>query len=105
MVHTKATTQNEVVEWHTKHSLLYGLLSSFSLRYLEDLPPLPHKKDMFGFDWQEKECVHLHFSVTDSGMDMTADEQNILFAHFSQVSAKTHIKYGSSGLVLYIVVL
>lgn len=40
--------------------------------------------------------------VSDTGSGMTPEEQKMLFARFSQGSAKTHTQYGGSGLGLYI---
>ena len=41
-------------------------------------------------------------AVRDTGRDLSLHEKNLLFRRFSQVSAKTHIEYGGSGLGLFI---
>ena len=43
------------------------------------------------------------FSVRDSGIGMTAEEQGRLFVPFGQASSKTHSNYGGSGMGLFIV--
>lgn len=48
------------------------------------------------------DAIWLHFSVRDSGIGLTAKEQESLFARFSQASSKTFNDYGGSGLGLYI---
>ncbi|KAF7552697.1 hypothetical protein G7046_g7334 [Stylonectria norvegica] len=46
--------------------------------------------------------VYLTFEVKDTGQGLTAMEMGNLFNKFVQASAKTHIKYGGSGLGLFI---
>ena len=46
--------------------------------------------------------IWLHFSVRDSGIGLTSEEQQTLFERFSQASSKTFNSYGGSGLGLYI---
>lgn len=46
--------------------------------------------------------VYLLFEVKDTGQGLTAMEMGNLFNKFVQASAKTHIKYGGSGLGLFI---
>ncbi|CAM1502273.1 Fc.00g042570.m01.CDS01 [Cosmosporella sp. VM-42] len=46
--------------------------------------------------------VYLMFEVKDTGQGLTAMEMGNLFNKFVQASAKTHIKYGGSGLGLFI---
>ena len=45
---------------------------------------------------------HLWIKVTDTGCGMTEDEQKNLFSRFTQASPRTHVKYGGSGLGLFI---
>ena len=55
-------------------------------------------------------CIHetkdeqllLHFSIEDSGIGMTPEQQNKLFQSFSQADSSTSRKYGGTGLGLTI---
>ncbi|KAK3049078.1 hypothetical protein LTS18_012826 [Coniosporium uncinatum] len=40
--------------------------------------------------------------MRDTGRGLTAEEKDLLFTRFSQASPRTHIKYGGSGLGLFI---
>jgi CheY-like chemotaxis protein/nitrogen-specific signal transduction histidine kinase len=46
--------------------------------------------------------LYLHFSVCDTGRGLTEGEKKMLFKRFSQVSPRTHVQYGGSGLGLFI---
>ncbi|WZH48864.1 hypothetical protein QYS62_010048 [Fusarium acuminatum] len=46
--------------------------------------------------------VYLLFEVKDTGQGLTVEEMGSLFNKFVQASAKTHTKYGGSGLGLFI---
>lgn len=46
--------------------------------------------------------VYLTIAVKDTGKGITPDEMKGLFQRFQQASPKTHIKYGGSGLGLFI---
>ncbi|KAH7019210.1 hypothetical protein EDB80DRAFT_700216 [Ilyonectria destructans] len=46
--------------------------------------------------------VYLLFEVKDTGQGLTALEMGNLFNKFVQASSKTHVKYGGSGLGLFI---
>ena len=50
----------------------------------------------------EKDKVYLMFKVTDTGQGMTEEEMANLFQRFAQANSKTHVKYGGSGLGLFI---
>jgi signal transduction histidine kinase len=52
--------------------------------------------------WGDGEQIYLSFCVTDTGPGMTEEERARLFNRFQQASPKTSIKYGGSGLGLYI---
>lgn len=46
--------------------------------------------------------IWLMFEVKDTGQGLTAEEMKSLFQRFVQASSRTHIKYGGSGLGLFI---
>jgi CheY-like chemotaxis protein len=50
----------------------------------------------------EEEIIYLSFSVRDTGIGLSPEEKKVLFNRFSQGSPKTHVKYGGSGLGLFI---
>lgn len=53
-------------------------------------------------EWGTGERIYIWLSVTDTGCGMTEDEQKKLFSRFSQATPRTHVKYGGSGLGLFI---
>ncbi|KNG52233.1 putative histidine kinase HHK8p [Stemphylium lycopersici] len=53
-------------------------------------------------EWGDGRRAYLWLKVQDSGCGMTVDEQKKLFARFSQTTPRTHVKYGGSGLGLFI---
>ena len=66
-------------------------------------PPRSKKKDLTKSpEWGTGERVYLHFAVQDTGRGLTDDEKKLLFIRFSQVSPRTHVQYGGSGLGLFI---
>lgn len=52
--------------------------------------------------WGNGEHVYLCVEVSDTGVGMTKQEIKKLFARFEQAGSKTMIKYGGSGLGLFI---
>jgi hypothetical protein len=53
-------------------------------------------------DWGKGRTCHIWIKVIDTGCGMTNDEQKNLFSRFSQATPRTHVKYGGSGLGLFI---
>lgn len=64
------------------------------VREIEDLTLNP--------EWGSGEQVFLTCAVTDTGVGMSADEIPRLFTRFEQANSKTSVKYGGSGLGLFI---
>ena len=56
----------------------------------------------FGPEWGSGEVIYLLFSVSDTGVGMTHEEIMKLFSRFSQANSRTSIKYGGTGLGLFI---
>ncbi|PSN74729.1 hypothetical protein BS50DRAFT_479382 [Corynespora cassiicola Philippines] len=52
--------------------------------------------------WGEGREGYIWLKVKDTGCGITEDEQKRLFSRFSQATPRTHIKYGGSGLGLFI---
>lgn len=57
---------------------------------------------IFFSPFDEEEDAFLSLSVRDTGKGLTTSEKALLFKRFAQVSPKTHIEYGGSGLGLFI---
>jgi signal transduction histidine kinase len=55
-----------------------------------------------GPDWGNGEQVYLTFSIRDSGIGIDTDEVSKIFGRFVQANMKTSIRYGGSGLGLFI---
>lgn len=53
-------------------------------------------------DWGTGENLFIHFRVQDTGVGLTRDEKQTLFARFKQAKPRTHAQYGGSGLGLFI---
>ncbi|KAF3040586.1 hypothetical protein E8E11_005475 [Didymella keratinophila] len=53
-------------------------------------------------EWGHGEEVYLAFSVKDSGIGLKDKEIHNIFERFKQANVKTHVKYGGSGLGLFI---
>ena len=75
--------------------------SSTGVKYLQLPPEVEQADPTQRDDWGQGEPVYLHIQVSDTGRGMSAEEVKLLFQRFSQV-ARTHTKYGGSGLGLYI---
>jgi PAS domain S-box-containing protein len=53
-------------------------------------------------EWGSAEAVYLTFMVQDTGIGMTHQEIHKIFERFRQANMRTHVKYGGSGLGLFI---
>jgi hypothetical protein len=53
-------------------------------------------------EWGLGEPVYLTLTVMDTGVGMSSDEISKLFSRFEQANEKTSIKYGGSGLGLFV---
>lgn len=61
-----------------------------------------HKDLTLGPEWGEGKPIFISFEVQDTGRGLEQSEMTKLFGRFQQATAKTHIKYGGSGLGLFI---
>ena len=53
-------------------------------------------------EWGDGVIAFLWLKVQDTGCGMTYEEQRKLFSRFTQATPRTHVKYGGSGLGLFI---
>lgn len=53
-------------------------------------------------EWGDGEAVYLTFKLQDTGIGMTDKEIRQIFDRFRQANMRTHVKYGGSGLGLFI---
>lgn len=61
-----------------------------------------HEDATLASEWGVGQQVYLSFCITDTGPGMTEEERARLFNRFQQASPKTSIKYGGTGLGLYL---
>lgn len=55
-----------------------------------------------GTEWGGGEFVYLTFQIEDTGLGMDEEQMQRVFARFEQASPQTSIRYGGSGLGLFI---
>ena len=55
-----------------------------------------------GCDYGTGDALYLFFSIQDSGQGLKSEDAVRIFEKFKQASRRTHIKYGGSGLGLFI---
>ncbi|KIW08451.1 uncharacterized protein PV09_01354 [Verruconis gallopava] len=53
-------------------------------------------------DWGHGQVVYIWIQCQDTGCGLSRDEQGNLFTRFTQATPRTHIRYGGSGLGLFI---
>lgn len=74
-----------------------------SLAHVKWFPTNKKYKDLtLGPEWGDGEPVYVCFEVQDTGRGLEQNEMNKLFERFQQATEKTHVKYGGSGLGLFI---
>lgn len=73
--------------------------SSCSVQFI---PPLQGDEFQQPFKERSEHPIYITFEVKDTGQGLTEDEMKTLFQRFKQASARTHVKYGGSGLGLFI---
>jgi len=73
-----------------QHSILFTSVASKGLDVLNQA------------EWGTGRMCHVWIKVTDTGCGMTHDEQKNLFSRFAQATPRTHVKYGGSGVGLFI---
>ncbi|CAN8100386.1 unnamed protein product [Discula destructiva] len=64
------------------------------------IPPL--QGDEYQAPFVTNEPMYFMVEVKDTGQGLTEQEMKTLFQRFQQASARTHVKYGGSGLGLFI---
>ncbi|KAL6242978.1 hypothetical protein RBB50_010078 [Rhinocladiella similis] len=73
---------------------------------LENITWFPTKQERrdatTGSEWGTGDVVYLLFTISDTGKGLEQNEMTRLFNRFQQATKKTHIKYGGSGLGLFV---
>lgn len=73
--------------------------SSCSVQFIPPLQGDDFQQPLF---LRHQDPIYLIVEVKDTGQGLTEDEMKSLFQRFKQASARTHVKYGGSGLGLFI---
>jgi signal transduction histidine kinase/CheY-like chemotaxis protein len=79
-----------------------GHSAGFTLLPQSYLPPWHPRDPTTSSDWGTGQTLYLVTTVSDTGRGLTSAEQASLFSRFMQASPKTHVRYGGSGLGLFI---
>lgn len=95
------------LESHRRVTLIYGAsVGEPRDTFKEGLAWAPTKKThedaTLDSEWGDGQQIYLSFCVTDTGPGMTEEERARLFNRFQQASPKTSIRYGGTGLGLYL---
>lgn len=89
-------------------SIMYGAALEESdihkvLSFMQWRPRRDSKPDVAsGPDWGDGDLIYLYFLVKDTGPGLKPKEMDRLFQRFGQASERTHIRYGGTGLGLYL---
>ncbi|KAI1779419.1 hypothetical protein F4818DRAFT_455462 [Hypoxylon cercidicola] len=75
---------------------------SSSVQFIPRAAELAWQGDGLSWPVPEENRVYLMFEVKDTGQGLTEEEKSSLFQRFVQANSKTHVKYGGSGLGLFI---
>lgn len=94
-------------ETYRKITLTYGVsLSDPKVTLPQDIVWATTKREYndvtLGQEWGGGQVLYLTFLIKDTGPGMTKDELQRLFNRFEQATPRTSIKYGGSGLGLFI---
>ncbi|KAI2470154.1 hypothetical protein F4781DRAFT_442159 [Annulohypoxylon bovei var. microspora] len=73
-----------------------------SVQFIPRAPDLVWQGDGPSSPVPEANRIYLMFEVKDTGQGLTEEEKSSLFQRFVQANSKTHVKYGGSGLGLFI---
>jgi len=65
-------------------------------------PRVARSTSVLDSEWGTGEELYLSLSVEDTGCGLNNEEMHRLFTRFTQASPKTHVRYGGSGLGLFI---
>jgi signal transduction histidine kinase/CheY-like chemotaxis protein len=97
---TKLEKRREITLEYGSSVSLPSNLSSKDIKWVE--PKRTYEDVTRNEAWGTGERIYLTFSISDTGPGMTHEECLHLFRKFQQAGPQTSIKYGGSGLGLYI---